>query len=459
MAPFLPLAEIDPDITDTPWLVLSLAILVAFSIYLILRSKRKTAMATTPQNSDANEEIDDVKKASAEGFGSNEQVFPPSAAFVAKARVKGMDGYDALYKRSIQDPDGFWADEAKELAWFQPWTKVVDESKKPFFRWFVDGKTNVAYNCLDAQVAKGLGDKVAIVYEGEPTADGKAVEVRRITYRELLSEVSRFANVLKGMGLKRGDTVAIYMPMVPELAMAVLACARLGIVHSVVFGGFSAESIRDRVNDAKSKAVITMDGGYRRGKFLPLKQTVDEGVKDCATCAHVLVLQRHPGKPDAACAMQAGRDVWYHEAAAKVTDQCEAVQQEANEMLFLLYTSGSTGKPKGIMHSVGGYMVHAYSTNKYVFDLRGDDLFWCTADVGWVTGHTYVVYGPRRPRSAPSCSGASCLCRSSTSRRCASSAPSANRSTRKPGSGTTATSAPSAARSSTPGGRPRPAAT
>jgi acetyl-CoA synthetase len=342
----------------------------------------------------SSEEIDDVKKAQAEGFGSNEQIFPPSADFVSKARVKGMDGYQALYKRSIQDPEGFWADEAKELAWFQPWTKVVDEARKPFFRWFVDGKTNIAYNCLDAQVAKGLGDKVAIVYEGEPTVDGRATEVRRITYRQLLSEVSRFANVLQGMGLRRGDTVAIYMPMVPELAMAVLACARLGLVHSVVFGGFSAESIRDRVNDAKSKAVITMDGGYRRGKFLPLKQTVDEGVKDCPTCAHVLVLQRHPGKPDAGCVMRPGRDVWYHEAAAQVTDRCDAVQQEANEMLFLLYTSGSTGKPKGIMHSVGGYMVHAYATNKYVFDLRGDDLFWCTADVGWVTGHTYVVYGP-----------------------------------------------------------------
>ncbi|MFZ9604620.1 MAG: acetyl-coenzyme A synthetase N-terminal domain-containing protein, partial [Opitutales bacterium] len=207
------LAEAGPSIIESPVLVLTLAILIAFAIYVILRSKRKAKAAVS-------EEIADVMQASAEGFGSNEQVFPPSAAFVAKARVKGMDGYEALYKRSIQDPDGFWADEAKELAWFQPWTKVVDESKKPFFRWFVDGKTNVAYNCLDAQVAKGLGDKVAIVYEGEPTADGKAVEVRRITYRELLSEVSRFANVLKGMGLKRGDTVAIYMPMVPELAMA-----------------------------------------------------------------------------------------------------------------------------------------------------------------------------------------------------------------------------------------------
>ncbi|NBX01742.1 acetyl-coenzyme A synthetase, partial [bacterium] len=207
----------------------------------------------------------DVKKAASEGFGDSEQVFPPSAEFVAKARVKGMDGYQKLYRRSIDDPEGFWGDEAKELTWFEPWTKVIDESKKPFFRWFVDGKTNIAYNCLDAQIAKGLGDKVAIVFEGEPTTNGEADEIRRITYRELLKEVSRFANVLKNLGLKKGDTVAIYMPMVPELAIAVLACARIGVVHSVVFGGFSAESIRDRVNDAKSKAVITMDGGYRRG--------------------------------------------------------------------------------------------------------------------------------------------------------------------------------------------------
>ncbi|MFM9148353.1 MAG: AMP-binding protein, partial [Verrucomicrobiota bacterium] len=195
----------------------------------------------------------------------------------------------------------------------------------------------------DAQVAKGLGEKVAIVYEGEPTEGGRASEVRRITYRELLAEVSRFANVLKGLGLRKGDTVAIYMPMVPELAVAVLACARVGVVHSVVFGGFSAESIRDRVNDAKSKAVITMDGGYRRGKFLPLKQTVDEGVKECPSIAHVLVLQRHPGRPDASCAMTPGRDVWYHEAAARASAECPAEQMEANDMLFLLYTSGTIG--------------------------------------------------------------------------------------------------------------------
>jgi acetyl-CoA synthetase len=342
----------------------------------------------------SNEEIDDVRKASAEGFASADQIFHPSTDFVQKARVQGLDGYRALYDRSIQDLDGFWGDEASQLHWFERWSAVLDESRKPFFRWFVDGKTNIAYNCLDAQIAKGLGDKTAIVYEAEPTEAGSASEIRKITYRELLSEVCRFANVLKGLGLKKGDTVAIYMPMVPELAIAVLACARIGVIHSVVFGGFSAEAIRDRVNDASSKAVITMDGGYRRGKFLALKQTVDEAVAECPSCAHVLVLERHPGKPDLSCQMKPGRDVWYHEAASGVSSECPAEALESNEMLFLLYTSGSTGKPKGIMHSVGGYMVHAYATNKYSFDLRGDDLFWCTADVGWVTGHTYVVYGP-----------------------------------------------------------------
>ncbi len=371
--------------SEAPWLYLSLSIVIAFATYLILRRQRpETAI---------NEEMSDVKQAAAEGFSASEEIFPPSADFVAKARVKGMAGYQKLYRRSIDDPEGFWADEAKELTWFEPWTKVLDESKKPFFKWFVGGKTNLAYNCIDAQIAKGLGEKVAIVFEGEPTPGGVA-EIRKITYRELLAEVSRFANVLKSLDLKKGDTVAIYMPMVPELAFAVLACARIGVVHSVVFGGFSAESIRDRVNDANSKAVITMDGGYRRGKFLPLKQTVDEAVKDCPSCKHVLVLQRHLGKPDAACTMQSGRDLWYHERAAQVTDVCPAVWQESNDMLFLLYTSGSTGKPKGIIHGTGGYMLQAYTTNKYVFDLRNDDLFWCTADVGWVTGHTYVVYGP-----------------------------------------------------------------
>ncbi len=373
---------------QNPWLYLGLALAAIVAVYVILNRGPKAAEAGT----DA-EAIDDVIKAGAETLGASDQVFPPPADFVAKARVKGMDGYRALHKRSLDDMEGFWADEAKNLHWFKPWTKVLDESRKPFFQWFTGAKTNLAYNCLDAQIAKGLGDKVAIVFEGEPTPDGKA-EIRRLTYRDLHREVGRFANVLKGMGLRKGDTVAVYMPMVPELAIAVLACARIGVVHSVVFGGFSAESIRDRVNDASSKAVLTMDGGWRRGKFLPLKQTVDEAVKDCPSIRHVLVLQRHEGKPDAACAMQPGRDLWYHEAAAKVTADCAAEEQDAEDMLFLLYTSGSTGKPKGIIHTTGGYMVHAYATNKYTFDLRGDDLFWCTADIGWVTGHTYVVYGP-----------------------------------------------------------------
>lgn len=375
-------------IEENPLLILALAIVVLFAVYVIKKRGKGEQVGTDT------EAIDDVIKAGAETLGASDQQFPPSASFVAKARVKGMDGYEALYRRSLDDNEGFWADEAKNLHWFKPWTKVLDESRKPFFQWFVGGKTNLAYNCLDAQIAKGLGDKVAIVFEGEPTEGGKATEVRRITYSELHRGVCRFSNVLKSLGLAKGDTVAIYMPMVPELAMAVLACARVGVVHSVIFGGFSAESIRDRVNDASSKAVITMDGGWRRGKFLALKQTVDEGVRDCPSLRHVLVLQRNPGKPDASCAMQPGRDVWYHEAEAGVSDDCPASEQDAEDMLFLLYTSGSTGKPKGIIHTTGGYMVHAYATNKYTFDLRGDDLFWCTADVGWVTGHTYVVYGP-----------------------------------------------------------------
>ena len=271
-------------INDNPLLILSLAVAVLVAVYVILNRRKGESVGT-----DA-EAIDDVIKAGAETLGASDQIFPPPADFVAKARVKGMDEYRALHRRSLDDMEGFWAEEARNLHWFKPWTQVLDESRKPFFQWFVGGKTNLAYNCLDAQIAKGLGEKVAIVFEGEPTADGKASEVRRLTYRELHRGVCRFANVLKSMGLRKGDTVAIYMPMVPELAMAVLACARVGVVHSVVFGGFSAESIRDRVNDASSKAVITMDGGWRRGKFLPLKQVVDEAVRDCPSIRHVLVL-------------------------------------------------------------------------------------------------------------------------------------------------------------------------
>ena len=299
-----------------------------------------------------------------------------------------MDAYRALHKHSIEQPEQFWGDVAKELHWFKPWSKVLDESKKPFFEWYKDGKTNLAYNCLDRHLGTATANKAAIIFEGEP-GDQKVY-----TYRELHREVSRCANVLLASGVKRGDSVALYMGMTAELAISVLACARIGAVHSVIFGGFSAEAIRDRVNDAKSKVIVTMDGSYRRGKCLPLKGAVDQGAAECPCVEKIVVFARHPGKPDANCAMQAGRDVWYHDVVKEVTAKNTAAEMDAEDTLFLLYTSGSTGKPKGIVHTTGGYMVHAYLTNKYTFDLNPSDVFWCTADIGWVTGHTYVVYGP-----------------------------------------------------------------
>ncbi len=299
-----------------------------------------------------------------------------------------MDAYRALHKHSIEQPEQFWGDVAKELHWFKPWTQVLDESKKPFFEWYKDGKTNVSYNCLDRYIGTPTANKAAIIFEGEP-GDEKVY-----TYRDLHREVGRFANVLLSLGVVKGDSVALYMGMTPDLAIAVLACARIGAVHSVIFGGFSAEAIRDRVNDAKSKVVVTMDGSYRRGKFLPLKETVDQGVAECPCVEQVLVVARHAGKPTGAVPMKAGRDIWYHEASANTPAKCPAAEMDAEDTLFLLYTSGSTGKPKGIVHTTGGYMVHAYLTNKYTFDLNPSDVFWCTADIGWVTGHTYVVYGP-----------------------------------------------------------------
>ena len=320
--------------------------------------------------------------------GLSDELHPPSAAFAAKARIGSMEAYRALHRRSIEQPEAFWGEVASELHWFKPWSKVLDESAKPFFEWYKDGKTNIAYNCLDRYLGTPVENRTAIVFEGEPG------DQKRYTYGELHAEVSRFANVLLALGLKKGDSVALYMGMTAELAIALLACARVGIVHSVIFGGFSAEAIRDRVNDAKSKVVVTMDGSYRRGKFLPLKNTVDEGVAQCPSVEKVLVVARHDGKPHAATPMKGGRDFWYHDLAPKAAADCPAAEQDAEDTLFLLYTSGSTGKPKGIVHSTGGYMVHAYLTNRLTFDLRGDDVFWCTADIGWVTGHTYVVYGP-----------------------------------------------------------------
>ncbi len=317
------------------------------------------------------------------------RTFTAPEDFVRNARVGSMQAYQDLYKQSIEDPEKFWAHAASELHWFQRWDKVLDESDKPFFKWFTEGKTNICYNAVDRHALGPNADKVAIHWEGEPG------DKRKLSYRELLVEVCRFANVLKEMGIQKGDSVALYLPMIPELAIAVLACARIGAVHSVIFAGFSAESIKDRVLDAESKLVITGDGAWRRGKVLPLKSVVDVAVSGCKCVEHILVVPRNE-KPDTVfpCAMKEDRDVWYQEMSTTVIGECACEEMDAEDMLFLLYTSGSTGKPKGIMHTVGGYMVYTYLTAKYIFDLKDDDIYWCTADIGWITGHSYLVYGP-----------------------------------------------------------------
>jgi len=310
--------------------------------------------------------------------------FPPSAEFCAKAQIGSPQAYEELYERARADPEKFWGDLAREeLHWFQPFSKVL-EWNEPFAQWFVGGQTNVSYNCLDAHLTTHRKDKAALIWEGEPG------DKRVLTYQQLQAEVCKFANCLKELGLKKGDVATIYMPMVPELAIAMLACARLGIVHSVVFGGFSAEAIADRNNDAQAKAVITADGGWRRGKLLPLKATVDEALAKSPTVKHCVVYQRVGNQPP----MQAGRDHWWHELMAKATADCPAPPHDSETPLFILYTSGSTGKPKGIKHTSAGYNLFVKKTFQWVFDYREEDLFWCTADCGWVTGHSYIVYGP-----------------------------------------------------------------
>jgi acetyl-CoA synthetase len=310
--------------------------------------------------------------------------FPPSAEFCAKAQIASQQAYDELYDRAKADPEKFWGDLArKELHWFQPFTKVL-EWNEPFAKWFVGGQTNVSYNCLDAHLTTHRKDKLALIWEGEPG------DQRTLTYQQLHGEVCKFANCLKGLGLQKGDVATIYMPMVPELAIAMLACARLGIVHSVVFGGFSAEAIADRNNDAQAKAVITADGGWRRGKLLPLKATVDEALAKSPTVKHCVVYQRAGNQPP----MQSGRDHWWHELMATASANCPAPPHDSETPLFILYTSGSTGKPKGIKHTTAGYNLFVKKTFQWVFDYRDEDLFWCTADIGWVTGHSYIVYGP-----------------------------------------------------------------
>ncbi len=316
------------------------------------------------------------------------RVFPPSEEVVKRATISGMAAYEALCKEAETDYTGYWGRLAKEhVVWKQPFTSVLDESNAPFYKWFADGKLNVSYNCLDKNVEAGLGDKVAIIFE----ADGGAVS--KVTYKELLSRVAKFANALKAKGIKKGDRVIIYLPMSIEGIVAMQACARIGAIHSVVFGGFSAKSLEERILDAGAVAVITADEQTRGGKNIPLKPAVDEAltlVGANSPVKTVIVAKRTGG----ACNMVAGRDVWWTEAEAGQSDVCEPEWVEAEHPLFLLYTSGSTGKPKGVQHSSGGYLLHAALTMKWTFDIKPDDVFWCTADIGWVTGHTYITYGP-----------------------------------------------------------------
>jgi acetyl-CoA synthetase len=330
--------------------------------------------------------------AASENFESlmrENRVFPPPPAFAEKAWVKSADQWDALYQRSVDDPNGFWADAAGELEWFAPWNTVLEGTfSTP--TWFAGGKLNLAHNCVDRHAKGARKDKVALLWEGEPFMDGKT-EVRKITYGELLTEVQKFANVLKEAGVQKGDRVAVYMGMCPELAIALLACARLGAVHSVIFGGFAAHAIADRVNDSDCQVIVTQDISYRRGGEIKLKKIVDEALENCPGVRHAIVYQR---QPKTEVTMKPGRDLWWHEEMAKVSAQCDCSWQDAEDPLYILYTSGTTGKPKGLVHTTGGYAVQTYLTSKYVFDLREDDVYWCTADIGWVTGHSYVVYGP-----------------------------------------------------------------
>ena len=309
--------------------------------------------------------------------------FPPPPEFSKNAHIHSKEEYDKLCARAAADPEGFWADIARELHWFEPWTKVL-EWDCPWAKWFLGGKINLSYNCLDRHVQTWRKNKAAIIWEGEPS------EVRTYTYQQLLTEVCKFANVLKSLGIKSGDRVAIYMGMCPELPVAMLACARIGAVHSVIFGGFSANALVDRITDQEAVAVITQDGSYRRGSEVKLKPAVDEALERCPTVKHTVVLKRTGTE----VAWKDGRDYWWHDLMEKASDTCPAEQLDSEHPLYILYTSGTTGKPKGIVHTTGGYSVETYITTKWVFDLKDEDTFWCTADIGWVTGHSYIVYGP-----------------------------------------------------------------
>ncbi len=332
----------------------------------------------------------DQASSSIESVLHEDRHFPPPAGFAAQAHVGSMEQYEALHQRSLNDPEGFWAEEAERHHWFKPWEKVV-EWDAPDAKWFVGGTTNLCYNAVDKQVADGFGSQTAIIWEAEPIDADGTPQVLHLTYSDLMRETAKFANVLKGQGVKKGDVVTIYMGMVPELAIAVLACARIGAPHSVIFGGFSAQAIKDRVEDGRSNIIITCDGSWRRGSVVPLKDNVDEACKQTDLVDTVIVVKRCENDT----AWTEGRDAWYHDLMATATDDCPCEELDSEDLAFILYTSGSTGKPKGIMHTTGGYMVWTAMTSRLTFDLQPDedDVYWCTADIGWITGHSYILYG------------------------------------------------------------------
>ncbi|MBE7380702.1 MAG: acetate--CoA ligase [Leptolyngbya sp. SIO1E4] len=321
-----------------------------------------------------------------ESILNEKRLFNPPAEFSANARINGMAAYDALYQKAAADPAAFWAELAEqELHWFKTWDTVLDW-QPPFAQWFVGGKLNISYNCLDRHLTTWRRNKAALIWEGEPG------DSRTLTYAELHREVCQMANVLKDLGVKKGDRVGLYMPMIPEAAIAMLACARIGAPHTVVFGGFSAEALRDRLNDAQAKAVITADGGFRKDKVIPLKVAVDQALANNAvpSVENVLVVQRTQEK----VTLQPGRDHWWHDLQKNASGHCPAEEMDAEDMLFILYTSGTTGKPKGVVHTTGGYNLYTHMTFQWTFDHKDTDVYWCTADVGWITGHSYIVYGP-----------------------------------------------------------------
>jgi len=309
--------------------------------------------------------------------------FEPPAEFSKKAQIKSLAEYEALYKESVEQPEKFWARAAEELHWFRKWDKVL-EWKAPWAKWFVGGQINLSYNCLDRHVQTARKNKAALIWESEPG------EIRTYTYQQLWKEVQKFANVLKSLGVRKGDRVAIYMGMTPELPIAMLACARIGAPHSIVFGGFSANALVDRIHDSQAVAVVAQDGSYRRGAEVKLFPAVEEALKSCPSVKHVVIYKR----TGSAINTTEGRDHWWHDLMAKASDDCPAEPLDAEHPLYILYTSGTTGKPKGVVHTTGGYSVGTYLSTKYVFDLREEDTYWCTADIGWVTGHSYIVYGP-----------------------------------------------------------------